>query len=90
MAQRYLTTFAHSAQELQLNVCHKLLGEQFAEQLETLRLATGKVFGSCAETSSSLQWFLTPEGFASLFALVGRNGQGIGNCVYLEVDANLQ
>ena len=45
LAQKYLTTFAHSAQELQLNVCHKLLGEQFAEQLETLRLATAKLFG---------------------------------------------
>ena len=25
-----------------------------------------------------LQRFLTPDGFISLFALVGRNGQGIG------------
>jgi len=78
LAQRYLSTFTHSAQELQLNICHKLLGEQFSQQLETLRLATGKVFSTAAENNSSLQWFLTPEGFASLFALVGRNGQGIG------------
>jgi len=76
LAQKYLTTFAHSAQELQLNVCHKLLGEQFAEQLETLRLATAKLFGHVE--CQALQWFLSPEGFASLFAMVGRNGQGIG------------
>ena len=32
------------------------------------------VFGSVP----CVQWFLTPEGFDSLLALVGRNGQGIG------------
>ena len=33
-----------------------------------------RVFGSVP----AVQWFLTPDGFCSLFALVGRNGQGIG------------
>ena len=32
------------------------------------------VFGSV----ESVKWFLTPEGFDSLLALVGRNGQGVG------------
>ena len=63
LAQKYLTTFAHSAQELQLNVCHKLLGEQFAEQLETLRLATAKLFGhvecQALQVSSYQQSILT-------------------------------
>jgi len=26
----------------------------------------------------SVKWFLTPDGFESLLALVGRNGQGVG------------
>ena len=77
IAQKYLSTFTHSAQE---QVCHKLLGAQFEKSLDHLRTATIHLFSFVKgqTDNSTVQWFLTPEGFASLFALVGRNGQGIG------------
>ncbi|OPL32819.1 hypothetical protein AM593_01874, partial [Mytilus galloprovincialis] len=55
-------------------IVHKLLGKQFQEQLELLRQMTGDFI---FEDNVS-QWF-TPEGFRSLFALIGTNGQGIGS-----------
>ncbi|GCB82809.1 hypothetical protein scyTo_0023600, partial [Scyliorhinus torazame] len=42
-------------------------------QLETLR----QLFTKALYEDSLNRWF-TPEGFRSLFALVGTNGQGIG------------
>lgn len=30
------------------------------------------------QSEPSVRWFLTPDGFDSLLALVGRNGQGVG------------
>ncbi|XP_076103229.1 protein-lysine N-trimethyltransferase SMYD5-like [Mytilus galloprovincialis] len=55
-------------------IVHKLLGKQFQEQLELLRQMTADFI---FEENVS-QWF-TPEGFRSLFALIGTNGQGIGS-----------
>ena len=54
---------------------HKMLGEQFQEQIEQLRLATMNIFASYPV----VQCFLTPDGFANILALIGRNSQGIGS-----------
>uniref|UniRef100_A0A8D0FHH0 Protein-lysine N-trimethyltransferase SMYD5 n=1 Tax=Strix occidentalis caurina TaxID=311401 RepID=A0A8D0FHH0_STROC len=54
-------------------VVHKLLGDKFKGQLELLRL----LFTEALYDEHLSRWF-TPEGFRSLFALVGTNGQGIG------------
>ncbi|XP_064421011.1 histone-lysine N-trimethyltransferase SMYD5 isoform X2 [Latimeria chalumnae] len=54
-------------------IIHKLLGEKFKGQLEILR----KLFAEVLYDERLSRWF-TPEGFRSLFALVGTNGQGIG------------
>lgn len=54
---------------------HKILGDQFLEQIEQLRMATSALFASYPVVQS----FLTPDGFAALLALVGRNSQGIGS-----------
>ena len=51
---------------------HKMLGAEFSAQLEQLRLATLQLF-----PQPCVQPLLTPDGFQSLFALIGRNGQGI-------------
>ncbi|ESO97001.1 hypothetical protein LOTGIDRAFT_231752 [Lottia gigantea] len=56
-------------------IAHKLLGDQFKCQLELLRSTTAEILFD----ESIPQWF-TPEGFQSLFALIGTNGQGIGSC----------
>ncbi|XP_032891637.1 SET and MYND domain-containing protein 5 [Amblyraja radiata] len=54
-------------------IVHKLIGDRFKGQLESLRhLFTDALYDDCLS-----QWF-TREGFRSLFALVGTNGQGIG------------
>lgn len=55
------------------SIAHKLLGEQFQSQLELLR----NILMETLHDDDVQQWF-TPEGFRSLFALIGTNGQGIG------------
>ncbi|CAM9461953.1 unnamed protein product [Lampetra planeri] len=57
----------------QEEVAHKLLGKRFQDQLELLR----DLLAEALFEESLAQWF-SPEGFRSLFALVGTNGQGIG------------
>ncbi|KAI1238044.1 hypothetical protein IHE44_0012752 [Lamprotornis superbus] len=58
-------------------IVHKLLGDKFKGQLELLRL----LFTEALYDEYLSRWF-TPEGFRSLFALVGTNGQGIGtSCI---------
>ncbi|KAM9329055.1 protein-lysine N-trimethyltransferase SMYD5 [Gastrophryne carolinensis] len=52
---------------------HKLLGDKFKGQLDHLR----RLFMDTLYEERVSRWF-TPEGFRSLFALVGTNGQGIG------------
>ena len=54
------------------HLVHKMLGEQFAEQMEQLRMATLSVFASYPVVQS----LLSPDGFAAIFALIGRNSQG--------------
>jgi hypothetical protein len=56
------------------SIAHKLLGKQFQDQLELLRSLLIELFPQVED----IQQWLTPEGFRSLFALIGTNGQGIG------------
>ncbi|GLH16614.1 hypothetical protein R5R35_003652 [Gryllus longicercus] len=63
----------HQTVNEQEEIAHKLLGEQFVGQLFTLRKIMSEIF-----TDQSVQHWLTPEGFQSLVALVGTNGQGVG------------
>ncbi|KAH3787594.1 histone-lysine N-trimethyltransferase SMYD5-like isoform X2 [Dreissena polymorpha] len=53
---------------------HKLLGSQFQDQLEMLRHMVSDTF-----YDEKVQQWLTPEGFRSMFALMGTNQQGIGS-----------
>ncbi|XP_033756750.1 SET and MYND domain-containing protein 5-like [Pecten maximus] len=55
-------------------IAHKLLGENFKQPLELLR----QMLMESLFEDNVQQWY-TPEGFRSLFALVGMNGQGIGS-----------
>ncbi|XP_066428979.1 histone-lysine N-trimethyltransferase SMYD5 [Eleutherodactylus coqui] len=54
-------------------IVHKLLGDKFKGQLDHLR----RLFVEALHEERVSRWF-TPDGFRSLFALVGTNGQGIG------------
>lgn len=69
--------FCHRTVNEDAELAHKLLGEQFSSQLNTLREMT-----SNAMSGESIQEFLTPEGFCSLVALIGTNGQGIGTSAF--------
>lgn len=58
----------------QEEIAHKLLGDKFKVQREVLlQQLTSLLFEEAAQ-----EWF-TPEGFNSLVALIGTNGQGIGS-----------
>ncbi|XP_061714524.1 histone-lysine N-trimethyltransferase SMYD5 isoform X2 [Cydia pomonella] len=65
--------FCHRTMNEDEEIMHKLLGDQFVDQLNMLRELTANVVNGDA-----VQEFLTPDGFCSLMALVGTNGQGIG------------
>ncbi len=53
---------------------HKMLGDKFADQIEQLRMATLQIFSAYPVVQS----LLSPDGFAAILALIGRNSQGIG------------
>ncbi|XP_045449804.1 histone-lysine N-trimethyltransferase SMYD5 [Melitaea cinxia] len=65
--------FCHRTENEDAELVHKLLGDEFSGQINTLREMTANVING-----EYVQEFLTPEGFSSLMALVGTNGQGIG------------
>ncbi|XP_059057352.1 histone-lysine N-trimethyltransferase SMYD5 [Achroia grisella] len=65
--------FCHRTVNEDAELVHKLLGEQFTDQLNTLRELTANVI-----SGEHVQEFLTPDGFCTLMALIGTNGQGIG------------
>uniref|UniRef100_V9KWB1 Protein-lysine N-trimethyltransferase SMYD5 n=1 Tax=Callorhinchus milii TaxID=7868 RepID=V9KWB1_CALMI len=54
-------------------IVHKLIGDKFQGQQQILR----QLFTEALHEECLARWF-TPEGFLSLLALVGTNGQGIG------------
>uniref|UniRef100_W5KWC2 Protein-lysine N-trimethyltransferase SMYD5 n=1 Tax=Astyanax mexicanus TaxID=7994 RepID=W5KWC2_ASTMX len=68
--QRLFSHFCSRAANEQEEIAHKLLGEKFQGQLALLR----NLFTTALYDDHLSQWF-TPEGFRSLFALVGTNGQ---------------
>uniref|UniRef100_A0A3Q4HGV3 Protein-lysine N-trimethyltransferase SMYD5 n=1 Tax=Neolamprologus brichardi TaxID=32507 RepID=A0A3Q4HGV3_NEOBR len=73
--QKLFTHFCSRTANEEEEIAHKLLGEQFRGQLALLHsLFTEALYD---DRVTVLQWFV-PEGFRSLFALVGTNGQGIG------------
>ncbi|KAI5626812.1 SET and MYND domain-containing protein 5 [Silurus asotus] len=71
--QRLFSHFCSRAANEQEEIAHKLLGEKFQGQLALLR----NLFTTALYDDHLSQWF-TPDGFRSLFALIGTNGQGIG------------
>uniref|UniRef100_A0A182Q400 SET domain-containing protein n=1 Tax=Anopheles farauti TaxID=69004 RepID=A0A182Q400_9DIPT len=70
-----LQDFVHKSVNEDLLIFHKMLGEKFTQQIEQLYELFRTAFG--VESDERLNW-LTLEGFKSLIALVGTNGQGIG------------
>ena len=82
--------FVQKMYKKQDEIVHKILGRQFQHQLDVLRLLTREAL--CHRDIE--KWF-TADGFRSLFALIGTNGQGICsssiltwviNCEKLDLD----
>ncbi|XP_052006095.1 histone-lysine N-trimethyltransferase SMYD5 [Xyrauchen texanus] len=71
--QRLFSNFCSRTANEEEEIVHKMLGEKFQGQLALLR----NLFTTALQDDHLSQWF-TPEGFRSLFSLIGTNGQGIG------------
>jgi len=67
------SAFCKSTVNEEEEIAHKLLGEQFQQQQTLLR----ELLQEALYEEDLQQWF-SPEGFSSLFSLIGTNGQGIG------------
>ncbi|XP_023253913.1 SET and MYND domain-containing protein 5-like [Seriola lalandi dorsalis] len=71
--QKLFSHFCSRTANEEEEIAHKLLGEQFRGQLALLH----SLFKAALYDDHLSRWFV-PEGFRSLFSLVGTNGQGIG------------
>eukprot|EP00795_Rhopilema_esculentum_P012225 gene12225-2857_t len=67
------SSFCSSPVNLQDKMAHKLLGENFKENLEVLRNMLMNTF-----YNQRIEHWLSPDGFPALMAMIGMNGQGIG------------
>ncbi|UJR09677.1 hypothetical protein I4U23_013911 [Adineta vaga] len=72
-----LQKFSQGVQSENQRFYHKLLRKEFQSQVEQLRQALDN-FNEQYMQISEFKWFLTPDGFRQLLALLGRNQQGIG------------
>ncbi|XP_066248603.1 histone-lysine N-trimethyltransferase SMYD5 [Euwallacea similis] len=66
--------FCHRTINEETELAHKFLGDKFIGQVGLLREMVIN-----ALPNQRISQFLTPEGFQSLIALIGTNGQGIGS-----------
>jgi len=66
--------FLDTAQDDHRNIAHKLLGQKFTEQVETI----SQLFQDLRIGTELMPKLKTVEGMQSMFALIGMNGQGIG------------
>lgn len=71
--QAQILQFCHRTVNEDCELTHKLLGEKFADQIVLLHELLLK-----AVPHDGVEHFLTLDGFQSLLALIGTNGQGVG------------
>jgi len=80
-----ISGFCHSSMSDNQELVHKVLGEDYQDQINTLRLLVANVFNE----DNISQW-LTPDGFLKLFVTIGRNGQGVGTSPFAVWVANVE
>lgn len=73
MAIKTFLEFTHDIMEERDGSLLKFLGNEFSDKLEKLRSITSEVL-----PAPNCQAFVSEEGLRTLFALIGRNSQGIG------------
>ncbi|XP_012283489.1 SET and MYND domain-containing protein 5 [Orussus abietinus] len=69
--------FCHRTTSDSQEIAHNLLRDEFVGQIDVLR----QMMQNALNTENVPEWF-TPEGFRSLLALIGTNGQGIGTSAF--------
>jgi hypothetical protein len=70
-----LDEFTSRSANEDISLCHKLLGEKFSDQIESIHQAIVSIFQNDEHVLGN---FLSYNGFVSLLALIGTNSQGIG------------
>lgn len=65
--------FHHKTTNEEINLSHKLIGEKFKDQVNLLHSLLLQ-----AITTNGIEQLLSLDGFHSLLALLGTNGQGVG------------
>lgn len=71
-ALKQFMSFCHRMVNEDADLAHKLVGEQFVGQINLLLSILQQ-----AISSEGIDHWLTPEGFRTLLALIGTNGQGV-------------
>lgn len=66
--------FCHRSINEEAELAHKFLGDKFIGQVNLLRELVVN-----ALPNQGIEQFLSPDGFQSLLALIGTNGQGVGS-----------
>ncbi|XP_050312961.1 histone-lysine N-trimethyltransferase SMYD5 [Anthonomus grandis grandis] len=84
-AIRTTLDFCHRSVNEDAELAHKFLGAKFAHNLDLFRELIGK-----ALPNEGIEQFLTPEGFRSLVALIGTNGQGVGSSPFSVWTSNIE
>ncbi|XP_072390243.1 protein-lysine N-trimethyltransferase SMYD5 [Diabrotica undecimpunctata] len=77
--------FCHRTINEDADLAHKLLGDKFADQLSLLHSSL-----VAAIPNDGIEQFLTYEGFLSMLALIGTNGQGVGTSAIAQWVANTE
>ncbi|CAH2003454.1 unnamed protein product [Acanthoscelides obtectus] len=72
-AIQQMLSFCHRSVNEDKDLAHKFLGSEFAQHISILHDLLVK-----AVPNEGIEQFLTLEGFQSLLALIGTNGQGVG------------
>lgn len=83
------TNFCHRMVNEDADLAHKLVGEQFVGQIDLLLTILKQVVNP-----DGIEQWITPDGFRTLLALIGTNGQGVAtsaistwvkNCTNLKI-----
>lgn len=80
-----LSEFCNRSVNEDISLCHKLLGDEYQNQISELFDALTRAFADDTELGK----FLTYDGFISLLALIGTNSQGIGTSSFADYVKNV-
>lgn len=80
-----LFQFCQSSSNEDEELAHKVLGDEYAVQIATLRELMTRIV-----SFPNIQKWLTPEGFTKIFVILGRNSQGVGTSAFATYVSNVE